>query len=489
MKIQGTVGKLIGGTLLVLFGLLTTGCTTEQETCNIDVLLWDMSVETELPTEVSEVLLPFNFGADTICLPQGYIVGPGGRLTFIKEKTLMEKLRGGITKNTTMPILREKIKNHLNGLSIASIANKIPMTSDSIRSIAQDYDVVLGYVPSGKISELPYARNCFSGYAGLYRYIQDSVLSENPSARMLIIFNPPKAERPATDTGARFNTAQYESSITQMLQTQGPKATVEYQDSVVSGLHNFQDAYAAMKSTITTSEHVVGHHTSFLAFSIAIEWALRSGKSDDLVQMIGRDYNSDQKLPKPERTIWKLSTHKAEYNPLFQALQTKDSVELRKLQIEIRNRIKEQIDGLVYSDHGHEHELHPKKAIDPYGEVSISVVSQPDFILTKGCAGPTPRVVLAVNGSDGRPIPRSIITLDASAVSWISSPTLTQETTGAMSVRTNGYGEVSLSIRQPERFGGIPAVNMKFACNGTRANKSTIASVSIPICAACSPCN
>ena len=267
------------------------------------------------------------------------------------------------------------------------------------------------------------------------------------------------------------------------------RKVVQFQDSVVSSLHNFRDAYAAMKSTITTTEHFVGHHTSFLALSIAIEWALRSGNGDNLVQMIGRDYGNDEKLPKSERTIWKLSTHKEEYNPLFQALQTKDSVELRKLQFEIRARIQKQLDGLDPSDHGHEHISQSKKASTRSGVIGISIASKPDYILTKNCAGPTPRLVLVVNGRDGMPIPRSTITLDANAVSWISSPALTREATGAMSVQTNEDGIATLSIRQPERFEGNQAVNMVFGLNGYRASESSTARVTIPICGECNPCN
>lgn len=286
-----------------------------------------------------------------------------------------------------------------------------------------------------------------------------------------------------------FDEEKYEAVVTKLFEVHGPKRVVLYQDSVISGLRDFRDAYAAMKSTITTTEHSVGHHTSFLALAIAMEWALRSGNGDDLVQMIGRDYSNDEKLPQPERTIWKLSTHKEEYNPLFQALQTKDSVELRKLHLEIRDRIKDQVEGLVHSDHDHEHDSQPEQAAVRAGGIGLSVASKPDYILTKRCAGPTPRVVLVVNGRDGRPIPRSTITLDASAVSWISSPALTREATGAMSVQTNEDGAVSLSIRQPERFGGMQAVKMKFAFNGNRADEASIASVSIPICDACNPCN
>jgi len=314
-------------------------------------------------------------------------------------------------------------------------------------------------------------------------FIQQAICTRN-SKKVLVCYNIVGNTSPHG-----FDKKQYEAAITKILANQGPQRVLVYQDSVMSGLRDFRDAYSAMKSTITTTEHAVGHQTSFLALSIAIEWALRSGNGDDLVQMIGKDYDNDEKLPKAERTIWKLSTHKDEYNPLFQALQTRDSMELRKIQHEIRRRIKAQVDGLVPMDHEHEHKAIPKKTAARSGGVGLSVTSKPDFILTKRCAGPTPRIVLVVNGPDGRPLPRSTITLDASAVSWITSPALTREATGAMSVQTNEDGSVALSIRQPERYAGVEAVKMKFAFNGNRANEASTASVSIPICGECSPCN
>lgn len=361
-----------------------------------------------------------------------------------------------------------------NGMFDWSVATK-HMTS---------YDLIIVYNEEpGRRPEFARTHIATGARDSVLLFINQAVCTKN-SKNILVCYNI--LGRADQD---HFDEDKYEAAVTKLQEVAGPKRVVLYQDSVISGLRDFRDAYSAMKSTITTTEHSVGHHTSFLALAVAMEWALRSGNGEDLVQMIGRDYSNDEKLSPARRTIWKLSTHKEEYNPLFQALQIKDSVELRKLQLEIRDRIRDQINGLPHSDHDHEHESQPRKAPARSVGSGLSVASKPDYILTKRCAGPTPRLRLSVTGPEGRPIPNCTITLDASAVSWITSPALTREATGAMSVQTNEDGTVSMSIRQPERFEGNQAVTMVFGLNGRTASESSTTRVTIPICAECKPCN
>src|ERR1017187_7973282 len=104
--------KTIYVLILTLLSLFIISCKSKQKNYNVDIMLCVSPNDGKLPDSVHELLLPFNLGQDTIRLFQGWVFNTSGNISYVKQKNWLEKLRGNITKNTTLALLREKINNH-----------------------------------------------------------------------------------------------------------------------------------------------------------------------------------------------------------------------------------------------------------------------------------------------------------------------------------------------------------------------------------------
>jgi hypothetical protein len=166
-------------------------CGSKQENTSIDILLCKLSADAKLTEDARELLLPFEREEGIINLPQGIIFNPSDTVSYIKEKTWLEKLRGNLTKNTTVLVLKEKISNHLSGLDL-SVLKKSDVTPEYINNAAKNYETVVGYGSElNPNTASNYSFKCFSKYDELSAYLSDSVLAKNPLSKILIIHNPP----------------------------------------------------------------------------------------------------------------------------------------------------------------------------------------------------------------------------------------------------------------------------------------------------------
>lgn len=164
-------------------------CNNSLKNTNIDILICENPAAQKLTDDVREILQPFKKG-NTIYLPQGNVFNTSGKLSYVKQKGWMDKIRGNITKNTSFLILKEKISNYLKELDISRLKLKEPLNINELSNLSANYNVVLGFSTNSSISTTSYAFKLFTNTTNLTNYIRDSILVNSPEAKILIVYNP-----------------------------------------------------------------------------------------------------------------------------------------------------------------------------------------------------------------------------------------------------------------------------------------------------------
>lgn len=171
-------------------------CNNSLKNTNIDILICKNPSSPKLTDDLCEILQPFKKGNALIYLPQGNVFNTSGKVSYVKQKGFLDKIRGNITKNTSILILREKISNHLKELDISGLKLKEPLNINELRNFSATYNVVLGFNTNSSISTTSSPFKLFTNTTNLTNYIRDSILVKNPEAKILIVHNPTFAESP-----------------------------------------------------------------------------------------------------------------------------------------------------------------------------------------------------------------------------------------------------------------------------------------------------
>ncbi len=182
--------------LLIVIPVSFQSCTNSLKQYNLDLLVCEPPVDNKLNEQQIQIILPIKKSNKEIYLAKGEVFNTKGKVSYERKKNFLDKIRGGMTKNTSFMILNEKIKNHLNKLNLTPIVLNKPLTFDEIYKSVTNYDVILGYSPSGTINSSAYSFKFFTNNVYLSSYITDSILVNNPSAKIVVICNPPIINKP-----------------------------------------------------------------------------------------------------------------------------------------------------------------------------------------------------------------------------------------------------------------------------------------------------
>jgi hypothetical protein len=187
--------------LLIVVSISFQSCTNSLKRYELDLLICEPPLDNKLNEQQIQIILPIKKSKKEIYLAQGNVFNTKGKVSYERKKNLLDKIRGGMTKNTSFMILNEKIKNHLNKLNLTSIFLDKPLTFDEITKSLTNYDVILGYSPSGTINSSTYSFKFFTNNVYLSSYITDSILVNNPGAKIVVVCNPPITKGPIPPEG------------------------------------------------------------------------------------------------------------------------------------------------------------------------------------------------------------------------------------------------------------------------------------------------
>lgn len=176
-------------THLILFGvavlfLLSSCKNTKQRSCEIDVLVTSVPEDGKLSEDLLSTLSPFVDKEGAILLPQGNLFTPISKVTYVKQKTWLEKLRGNMTKNTTLLILSEKIKKHLSSIDLSPLKGDYKVDDAFIEQNRKEYDLVM-YLNNGGKSNTQLK---FETAEDFHTYLMDSISSKKVASKILLVY-------------------------------------------------------------------------------------------------------------------------------------------------------------------------------------------------------------------------------------------------------------------------------------------------------------
>jgi len=173
-------------------------CNNRLKNTNIDILICENPISPKLTDDLCEILQPFKKGDTLIYLPQGIVFNTSGKVSYVKQKGWMDKIRGNITKNTSFLILKEKISNHLKEIDISKLILKEPLGINDLSKFTINYNVVLGFSSNVTTNPQSFAFKLFTNKIDIVTYVKDSILVKRPDSKILIVYNPTFAEDPDT---------------------------------------------------------------------------------------------------------------------------------------------------------------------------------------------------------------------------------------------------------------------------------------------------
>ena len=161
----------------------------KERTVHLDILICESPKDNSLTEQQVQMLIPFE--KDNIrYLTQGSVFNSMNKVSYSKEKTWWKKL--GIVQKRLFTE-QEHVGNHLKGLNLSSLSLEYPLSDNDMNWYIANYEFVLGFSP-----ELPrnFSTESFKIYTGIedvLSYIRDEALINNPAAKILIVYNPPKS--------------------------------------------------------------------------------------------------------------------------------------------------------------------------------------------------------------------------------------------------------------------------------------------------------
>ncbi|MFZ1514508.1 MAG: hypothetical protein WAT21_03870, partial [Saprospiraceae bacterium] len=237
---------------------------------------------------------------------------------YIKPKNWIDKIRNNITKNTSLLILKEKLRNHLNTIDISSLEiSKDPLEFTS--KPFTNYDKILCI---GNGLDTSIIANCeiFEKQEELSKYIIHSILPLNPSTKILVVIG--------CKFVSRIDSSQSDDIFHKMINDY--KVTLEVD---IAKSNSWFDLYAKSENFILSEEeHEYNHPSAYHYIIAAALHAIKDAATQDMYDRMRLD------CPNKEisSNICRLKdAHYRIWNKVLSGLITKDD----KALIELRNNL------------------------------------------------------------------------------------------------------------------------------------------------------
>jgi len=182
--------------IVLLFCALVSCGGKKEKTVNVDLLICESLQGNRLTEQQMKILVPFE--KDSIrYLPQGNVLNSKDTICYSKKKTWRDKLNF-----LQKPLFSEQelIRTHLKGINLSFLSLDNPLSENDVNSYINNYEFVLGFSPEQPQNPSPYLFKIFTTTEEVLSYIKGVVIVNNPEAKVLLVYNPPKVSDVTSDS-------------------------------------------------------------------------------------------------------------------------------------------------------------------------------------------------------------------------------------------------------------------------------------------------
>jgi hypothetical protein len=168
---------------ILSFCVLASCGSKEERTIYLDLLICESPKDGKLTEQQVVMLTPFE--KDGIrYVAEGIVFNGKTTQSYVKEKSFLDKLA-----NVQKPLfsVQELVGSHLKGIDLSSLSLEQPLSIDDVKKSIANYDVKIAF----STKQPQYISKYFTNSKDIISYVTDSILIENPEAKIVIVVNPP----------------------------------------------------------------------------------------------------------------------------------------------------------------------------------------------------------------------------------------------------------------------------------------------------------